>query len=404
MLAGFFARRYLFSRKSHSVINVISGVSAAAVSVPVAAMVILLSVFNGFDGLVKRMYTDFDPDVMASPVRGKTFAATDSLRRALAAADGVAAASFIVEQNVMAEYRGGQYIATVRGVDSLYADVIPVRKIMSAGEYDLGAHGMYKAVIGRGIAYSLGVGLALDDPLTLYAPRRGNFNPILPIDSYRSESFIPAGTFALDAETDTKYIIAPIEAVRNLLDYPGAATAIAVKLIPGADQEKTKAALRAVLGDNFRVLTRYEQKASFYRIMKYEKWSIFMIVTLVLVIAAFSVAGSLVMLIIDKREDIKTLVTLGSPVSLVRKIFARQAMMIAAAGAAAGIITGITVCLLQQYFGIIKIPAETFLIDAYPVEIQASDIAVTIASIAAISYAIIKLTTIKTIPKTTIRL
>ncbi len=404
MLSSLFARRYLLSRKSHSVINIISGVSMVAVSVPVAAMVILLSVFNGFEGLVRQMYNDFDPDVMVSPARGKTFVVTDSLDRLLAGVEGVAARSYVVEDNAMVEYRGGQYIATVRGVDSLYAGVVPIERMITNGEYKLYFGDIEQGIVGRGMAYELGVNPALYESMHLYAPRRGSFSSVLPLESYRRENLAPAGTFALDAETDTKYIIAPIAFARRLFDYPDAATAAVVKLAPGADPDKTRDKITQALGPDFRALTRYEQKASLYKIMRYEKWSIFLIISLVLVIASFSVVGSLVMLVIDKRDDVRTLVTLGGTVQLVRGIFAREGMLITSAGAILGLVIGVGFCLLQQHFGLVRIPAETFLVDSYPVILQGMDLLLVALVFSAVSYVIVKSTVAAMVPKSSIRL
>ncbi len=404
MLSSLFARRYVVSRKSHSVINLISGVSAFAVSVPVAAMVILLSVFNGFEGLVRSMYNDFDPDMMVYPSTGKTFAVTDSLDRALMAVEGVAERSYMVEDNAMVEYRGGQYIVTLRGVDSMYAQVVPVEKMMSGGEYKLMHGDIEQAVVGRGVAYDLGVNPQLFESMHFYAPRRGGFSAMIPVDSYRRESLIPAGMFALDAQTDSKYVIAPVSFARRLFDYPDAATSVAVKLAPGADPGKTRARISAALGDDFRPLTRYEQKASLYKIMRYEKWSIFLIIALVLVIASFSVIGSLVMLVIDKRDDVRTIVGMGGTVRLVRGIFVREGMYITGAGAVLGMMVGVGFCLLQQHYGLIRIPAETFLVDSYPVVLKAADLAAVAVLFMAVSWLIFESTVRGMVPKSILRI
>ncbi len=404
MLSSLFARRYLFSRKSHSVINVISGVSALAVSVPVAAMVILLSVFNGLEGMVRQMYTEFDPDVMVSPSHGKTFAADSALSARLRSVDGVAAFSYLIEENAMVEYRGGQYIATLRGVDSLYGSVVPMEKMMVDGDFSLHFGEIEQAVVGRGMAYSLGIGTTGYDYLNVYAPRRGSFNPILPMDAYRTDRLLPASIFALDAETDSKYLIAPLDFARRLFDYPGQATGIAVRLTPGADPDRSAAKIAAELGDDFRALTRYQQKASLYRIMQYEKWGIFMICALVMVIASFSLIGSLVMLIIDKRGDVRTLLTLGATVRTVRAIFTREGMLLASAGAAAGLAVGVGFCLLQQRYGLITIPADTFLTDTYPVILRPGDLLAVAAAFIVTAAVIVRSTVAGMIPKSMIRL
>lgn len=404
MLSSLFARKYLFSKKSHSVINIIAVVSALAVAVPVAAMVILLSVFNGLEGLVKGLYNEFDPDVMVLPARGKTFAADSTLDGRLTAWAGVAAYSYILDENALVEYRGGQYLGVVRGVDSNYTRVIPMEKMIREGEFALHFGDIEQGVVGYGMATTLGINPALYDYMNLYAPRRGSFNPMLPLDAYRVEPLLPGSLFVLDAETDSKYVIAPIEFTRRLFDYPGCATGVAVKLAPGVDAEKFAANAAATLGEDFKALTRYQQKASLYRIMRYEKWSVFLISALVLLIASFSIIGSMVMLVIDKREDVRTLVTMGATVRFVRGVFTREGMLIAGAGAALGMVLGMGFSLVQQHFGIIKIASETFLADSYPVILQGGDLLLVAAVFVAVSYIIIRSTVVGMVPKSTIRI
>lgn len=399
-----FARRYLFSRKSHSVINVISGVSAFAVGVPVAAMVILLSVFNGFEGLVKSMFRDFDPDIAVSAAQGKVFG-TDSLGRSrLLEIAGVADVSFVLEDQALLEYRGRQGVATVRGVDSLYTSVVPIEKMVVEGEYALQSGDMMQALVGQGVAFSLGVRTVLFDPIKMFVPRRGSFSTLIPVDAYRTKEVFPTGVFALDAETDGRYVIVPLEFAQSLFDYGGRVSSAMVRLEPGTDVDRAAAAIRGELGDGYKVLTRFQQNASFYQIMAYEKWGIFFIILMVLVIASFSIIGSLVMLIIDKRKDMRTIINMGGSVGFVRGIFVREGMMISLLGAAGGLVFGLLVCWVQVTFGVVKIPAATFLIDAYPVEVQVLDIVAIIVCFTAVSYIITKFTVDRMIPRSAIRI
>lgn len=403
-LQALFARRYLFSRKSHSVINIISAVSSFAVGVPVAAMVILLSVFNGFEGLVKSMFRDFDPDIAVVAAEGKVFDADGVGRGRLLAVPGVGEVSMVLEDNALLEYRGRQFIATVRGVDSLYGSVVPIEDMVVEGEYEPWFGDMMQVLVGQGVAYNLGVRTALYDPIKVYVPRRGSFSTLLPIDFYREKEVFPSGIFALDAETDTKYVITPIEFTRALFDYPGKVSALAVKIRPGADADKVAAALRAELGGDFKVLTRYQQKASLYQIMTYEKWGIFVIILMVLVIASFSIIGSLVMLIIDKRGDMRTLVSMGGSVGFLRGIFVREGMMVSLMGAGGGMVFGLLLCWLQTAFGLVKIPADTFLIDAYPVVVKVSDMVAVAVCFTVVCYIITKFTVVRMIPRSDIRI
>ncbi len=401
-LSSLFSRRYLFSRNSLSVINIISWVSVFAVGVPVAAMVILLSVFNGFDSLVKSMYGDFDPDLMVVPATGKVFAASETVHEALDC-EGVAAASFLLEDDVMLEYRGRQIPAVLRGVDESYADVVPVEKTVIYGDYELRFGDMEQALVGQGVAYSLGVRPALFDRLKVYAVRRGDFSPLLPLDGFNVRGLFPEGIFALDVETDSRYVFSTIEFARDLLEYEGMASAAAVRVADGERAETVARQLSERLGDGFRVLTRQEQKASVYRILKIEKLGIFFISLLVLVIASFSVIGTLVMLILEKKDDIGTLFTMGADARFVRRIFVGEGALIGGIGTFGGLVVGLALALVQQHFGIIKIGAASFLVDAYPVVVEWTDVAAVAVAAAAVVWIIGQLTVSVMIPRSSIR-
>lgn len=403
-LSLLFARRYLFAKKSHSVINIISGVSAFAVGIPVAAMVILLSIFNGFEDLVKQMYKAFDPDISITIADGKFFPRSDINTQNLLALPGVESASFMLEENALLEYRGRQSIAVVRGVDSLYSKVVPIEEMVVRGEYALMFGDIEQSLVGQGISYNLGINTALYDPVRVYAPSRGSFSSLLPTSSYRQENILPSGVFALDAETDSKYMITPMSFAERLFDHNGQASSLSVRIAAGSNPDKVRAEIATLLGDKFNVLTRYQQKASLYKIMAAEKWGVFFIIALVMVIASFSIIGSLVMLIIDKRKDIRTIITMGGTIDLVRSIFLKEGMLISTIGAVGGLFVGVGFCLLQQWFGLIKIPARTFLIDSYPVIIKMTDLAGIALLFIIVNYIITKFTVIKMIPKTDIRL
>lgn len=403
-LSSLFAKRYLLSPKSHSVINIISRVSAVAIGIPVAAMVILLSVFNGFEGLIKSMYNDFDPDIAIVPAEGKVFGADELDRAALMSVEGVDEVSYVLEDHVLLDYRKRQKEATIRGVDSLYSRVVPIESMVSAGKYEPIFGEMMQALVGVGLSYSLNLNIQLLDPLKVYVPRRGTFSAMLPVDSYRTGDLYPSGLFTLDADTDGQYLLAPIEFTRRLLDYPDGVSSAMVSLRDGANEKRAQQAIQQAVGERFKVLTRYEQKASLYSIMTYEKWGIFLIILMVMVIASFAIVGSLVMLIIDKRDDLRTLVAVGASVGFLRGVFVREGMLIAGIGAAGGMALGLVVCFAQQIFGIIKIPARTFLVDAYPVVVQLTDMVWIAAAFIAVNYIITKFTVANMIPRSRIRI
>ena len=370
----FFARRYLFARRSRSLIHLVSGVSAVAVAVPVAAMVILLSVFNGFEGMIQTMYRSFDPDLKISPVRGKVFTVDALPRDKVLRIDGVAAAGYMLENDAVFDYRDHQSYGVLCGIDSAYGEVVPLKGLAVEGEFRLHFGQMQEAYVGQGMASVLGVRTGLSDPLRVYVPRRGRVSPLLPYSFYKEQSLFPSGVFALEAEADGKYIFVPIEFAQELLDYPNGASSMAVKLHSPSDLQSVRQQLQELAGPHFKVESRYEQKAAFYRIMTYEKWGIYLIILLVLVIASFSLIGSLVMLMLEKRKDIGTLVTLGADSNILRRIFVHEGMLITIGGGVVGMVLGLTLSLIQQYFGLLKISGDTFLIDAYPVEVHPLDL------------------------------
>lgn len=398
------ARRYLFSRKSHSVINMISAVSAVAIGVPVAAMVILLSVFNGFEGLVKGLYKDFDPDIVLKPASGKVFAVDSLPRDMVSEVEGVECVSYVLEDNVLAEYAGRQFIVNLRGVDSLFERVIPIEGMVVSGEWKP-IHGqMEQALVGRGVAYNLGLRETVLFPLRFMVPRRGNFSTLLPVDAYRERSLFASGIFALDLETDGSYVIVPIGFARSLFDYPDMASAVMVKTAPWADTDMVKAELAASVGPGYGIFTRYEQKEGLYRLMKFEKWGIFFIALLVLIIASFSMVGSLVMLIIDKRQGIRTLMTMGAGVGFVRGVFVREGMMISTAGAVGGLLLGLGVCAAQIHWGLLKMPASSFLVEDYPVAVEFTDLLWIAAVFSLVNFFIAKFAAWRMIPRSELRL
>ena len=391
-LSLLFARRYLFSAKSHSVINVISGVSVVAVGVPVAAMIILMSVFNGFADLVDGMQSAFDADLEVRPREGKTFVINDLKTDSLRSIEGVTGCSAALEQSALAEYGGRQVVVTVRGVDEDYCDVLPMEQYISAGEMQLRLGEIEQSCVGSTIAYQLGVRTFLDIPLNLYSPRRGDISTLLPIDAYTQRRTSPSGVFSISGEVDESYILTTIELAQSLFDYPDRASSLLVDVADGASLERTRDAVQKAVGEDFRVVTRMEQQAALYRIMKYEKWGIFFISLLVLIIASFSIVGSLAMLIIDKRDNIATLRAVGARTEFVRSIFMGEGALIGTLGAAIGLVLGVGICVAHQQFGLIEMPGTTFVVQYYPVRMKLTDIVLIIAAMAAVTLAISRLT------------
>jgi lipoprotein-releasing system permease protein len=393
-LVSWFARRFLFSPKSHSVINIISRVSMVAVGVPVAAMVILVSVFNGIEQLVRGLYNDFDPDLVVTPLEGKVFVPDSLDVQSILALEGVKATSFMLEESALVEYRGRQTTATLRGVDSMFYRVVPIEGMISVGKWDANF-----ATVGQGVAYAMGMSLVLNSELTFYVPRRGNYSSLLPVNSFSSSEIPIGGVFALDAETDSQYVLVPLDFSQRLFDYEGRVSGLMIRFSEGGQTSNLQKQVSEIAGDKFDVLTRYQQKASVYRIMQYEKWGVFFIGLLVLIIASFSIVGSLIMLIIDKRAGIHTLGAMGGPLRFVRRVFIRQGMMIGLSGAVGGLVLGVAVCAIQQVWGVVPMPAATFLVDSYPVLLKPLDIAAICVAFVGIIYIITIFTVRRTITK-----
>lgn len=392
MLARFFARRYLFSPKSRSVINVIAGVSVLSFAMPVAAMIVLLSVLNGFGDFAKSMSSAFDGDLTVAPREGQTFRSDSIDSLALTRIGGVEAISYLLEQQVLLERGGLQTMATLRGVDDGYAEVFPIAETVPLGSWGVRQGDTDYLVLGRDMGRSLGIRSVVNAKVAVYALRRGSFSTLLPVDGYTVRRLDVGGLFFLDLESENKYALTSLRAARELFDRPDRASAVSIRLTKGADTEKVRREIAAVAGDDFTVRTRDEMNALFFRLVAYEKWGVFFISLLVLVLASFSVVGTLVMLMIEKRDDVATLRALGADSRLVRSIFVHEGVLIGSLGAGIGAVLGVGFCLLQQYFGIIRIPVDTLLLDSYPVEMRWSDLLVVAAAFGAVILVISQLT------------
>ena len=379
MLAGWFARRYFFSKKSHSVINLIAGVSVVSVAVPVAAMIVLLSVFNGFEQLVRSMNSHFDADLTLTPREGQTFGIESLDTAALRRLPGVEAVSLALEQSALMEYRGRQAMVTVRGVADGYDRVVPVAECITAGDYAVRLGDLDRLVVGRGVAYELGLRSLGESDGVLYALRRTGFSSLLPVEGYTRRQAEVAGVFAADAQTDGRYLFTSLRLAQELFSYPDRASEVKRRVAEAA-------------GGAFEVRTRDELNASFYTIMQYEKWGIFLISLLVLVIASFSIVGTVVMLVLDKRPEFVALGAMGADTRFVRRIFFFEGGLIGVLGAGAGVVLGVGLCLVQHYFGVIEIPADSFLVKSYPVLLRGGDVAAVVAAFAVVMGAMTAVT------------
>jgi lipoprotein-releasing system permease protein len=372
----YIARRYLVSRKSHNIINIISGISIAGVLICTAALIIVLSVFGGFERLVISLFNAFNPDLEITLNEGKTFDSTMIPEDQLRKIPGVKYLVEVIEENALVKYKDKQYIATIKGVGEDYAKMCGLDTMMSEGKFVLQDGDRNFAVMGYGVAYYLGANL--DDyvnPISIYVPRRnasfsGGFS-----DAFNNEVIFPSGFFSVQQDFDIKYVILPLRFVKKLLEYDKLITGVEIGTVKGADVDKIQSQISPLVGDKFQVKNRYQQQELLYKIMKSEKWAIFLILTFILIIATFNVIGSLSMLILDKKRDIAVLQCLGASQTKVKRIFLAEGLLVSFIGAAGGLILGGITCFLQQKFGLVKLGSanSTFVVSAYPVHMQVQD-------------------------------
>lgn len=375
----YIARRYLFSKKSHNAINVISAISVCGVALATLALVCTLSVFNGFQDLVTTFFTAFDPQLKITAVRGKVFDGQDKRVLQLKKMPDVEVYSESLEDNVMVQYQGKQAMAVVKGVEDNFDQLTPIDSILF-GRGDLLLHDevVDYAIPGIQLLSTLGSGIRFLDPLEIYAPRRGaKVNMANPSTAFVTGNLFSSGlVFAVNQEKyDASYILTSIDFARRLFQYTTEVSAINLKLKAGADTDAVKKHIQDLLGDDFLVQDRYEQQADTYRIMEIEKLISYLFLTFILMIACFNVIGSLSMLIIDKRDDVVTLRNLGASDRQIVRIFLFEGRMISFFGAFAGVVLGLLLCWLQQEYGLIALGSSgSFVVDAYPVSVHASDV------------------------------
>lgn len=375
----YIARRYLFSKKSHNAINVISAISVCGVALATLALVCTLSVFNGFQDLVTTFFTAFDSQLKITAVRGKVFDEQDKRVLQLKKMPDVEVYSESLEDNVMVQYQGRQAMAVVKGVEDNFDQLTPIDSILF-GRGDLLLHDevVDYAIPGIQLLSTLGSGIRFLDPLEIYAPRRGaKVNMANPSTAFVTGNLFSSGlVFAVNQEKyDASYILTSIDFARRLFQYTTEVSAINLKLKAGADTDAVKKHIQDLLGDDFLVQDRYEQQADTYRIMEIEKLISYLFLTFILMIACFNVIGSLSMLIIDKRDDVVTLRNLGASDRQIVRIFLFEGRMISFFGAFAGVVLGLLLCWLQQEYGLIALGSSgSFVVDAYPVSVHASDV------------------------------
>jgi lipoprotein-releasing system permease protein len=388
----YFARRYLFARKSHNVINIISAISAIGMAFGTAALIIILSVYNGFDALVADSLSDLDPDYLLSSRSGRVFTPSDSLVKELRSDPRVLSVEKVLKDRVFATYEGRQSVAVAKGVEPGSEQTSQLRTHVTSGQYSLQHGEIPQCAVGAGLARTLGVNPSFLASLTLYYPARDrNISAANPLASVESASMRPSCTFSVSQDVDNSLIILPIDTLRELLGYSSdEVSGIEIRLmdsLSGREIRHFEKQLAASAGDDFLLQDRYRQNENVFRMMKYEKAAIFLILIFIIIIIAFNVFGCLTMLIIEKEGDIATLRSMGATDRTIHRIFTVEGWMISLLGLAAGLLIGIAFALIQQRFGIIKMPGG-FMTSAYPVVLQLSDILITVLGVTLVGYII----------------
>jgi len=379
-----FAWRYFKSKKSTSAINIIAWVSVTAIAVGAAALIVILSVFNGFEDLVKGLYTDFYADMRVLPAEGKQITLDSNTVYKITSIDGVTAVSKVIEEKALLANGDYQSIVVVKGVDSVFASTNNIGKHIVRGVYEMGDVQNPGIVMGAGIENAVGVDVTKGGfPLTLYTPNKGaGFDAV---DGMFAFNITAKGVFAVQQEFDNKFIFTNIDFLRYMLSMtPNQVSGLELKI--NGRPEKIKAAIQHAIGKNFIVETRYEQNKNLYAVMQMEKWIIYGILSLILIVAAFNMIGALTMLVLEKQKDISVLRAMGSSTALIQKIFITEGLVLAGVGTFIGTALGTLICLMQLKFKIITLGGGgSFIIDYYPVKLMATDYILVVATIAAIA-------------------
>lgn len=385
------ARRYFRSKNKKNFIQVISNISMIGAAVGSMALVVVLSVFNGLEDLIRASYNTFDPEIKVTPVRGKTFAYADSLTERLYSLPGVAIVTEVVEDQALVRYQDASMAVTIKGVSDNFVEQNRLDRAMQYGEVVLKDGKQEYAILGRGVQYNLSISPSNDFyALQVYSPRRTSssemgFNPN-PMTSYvKRKNIMPGGVFAIEKQFDANYVIVPLSFAQDLFEYTDERTALEIKTQEGADVNTVEEAVQRLLGDDFQVLNSDEQHASLLRAIKFEKLFAYITFSFILAVASFNIFFSLSMLAIDKRKDVAMLYAMGATKRTVRRIFWWEGGIIALAGTFTGLVVGFLICWVQQTFGIISMGMQTAIIDAYPVKMQLNDFLYTALSITVIA-------------------
>lgn len=383
----FIARRYLISKKSRNVINLISGVSVAGITIGTMALIIVLSVFNGLESLIKSLFNAFDPEIKISLVEGRTFSIDNEAFDQVRNDPSVSVFTEVIEKNAMVKYRDRQAIVTLKGVTDNFSELTGIDSLIYDGSFQLWENERPVGVIGYDLAIQLSVGLAFFDQLHIYVPKPTSGFVLNAANAFNQDHIFPSGIFSVQAEYDSKYLIIPIDFARDLLNYDNELTAIELKIDDDEEIQTVKDRISAIIGPEYKVQTQYEQHQAFYQVMASEKWAIFLILGFILIIASFNTVSSLTLLILEKKSNMHLLQSMGALPKTIRRIFQAEGLMITAIGIALGIILGSLFCWAQMKFGIIRFPSDgSFIVDRYPMKMLMKDVVMVITMVSFIGW------------------
>ena len=388
----YIARRYLFSKKSTHAINVISGISVIGVAVATMALVVTMSVFNGFHDLVASFFTSFDPQLKVVPLKGKTVAADDPILTQIRQLPQIEVATECVEDQALAVYNSHQAMVVVKGVEDNFDQLTHINEILIGdGEFSLHAADMDYGILGIRLAEQLSTGYTYERPMKIYAPRReGQFDMTAPEDAFEEDELYSPGVLfnVKQAKYDKNYIITSIGFARRIFDQQGMLSSLELRLKPGSNFDAVKSEIQKLCGDKFAVKDRFEQQDDTFKIMKIEKFIAYIFLTFILMVACFNIIGSLSMLIIDKKDDVVTLRNLGATDKQIVRIFLFEGRMISAIGAVIGILLGLLLCWLQQQFGLVALGSSSgsFVVSAYPVSVHPEDIVLIFITVLVVGF------------------
>ncbi len=374
--AFFIALRYLFAKKSHNVINVISAISSIGMAVGTAALILILSIYNGFDNIIESRLSSLEPDVLVIRGDGRDFVPDEQYFDRLSEDERISSCSYVLEEKVFVSYGNNQAIARAKGVDSSFEELSPLSESLVAGKFELHFGELPQAIMGAELAHELAVNLRLHESLDLFYPKGRTLSPLAgPMSALSRIKMRPAGLISINSKVDAELILLPLESLRSLLGKDKAVSAIEIR----CDESASKGLIKEIqedLGPEYQVLDRYRQDPAIYKMMRYEKLAIYGILIFVIIIIAFNIFASLSMLIIEKKEDMGQLRAMGAKDSMIRRIFVLEGWMSSLLGLVCGMVLGVGFALLQEHFGLVKMPAG-FFVDSYPCILELGDVLLT---------------------------